>query len=244
MTSDSHQSDIELSGSSRREFLRGVAAAGGALAAGGSGLFATVASAQAPRAAIAAAPKRGGSLSAGISGGGSSDTLDAQKSVSNIDEARLRQLYDWLAQRDHNFNLVPMLGTEFTPNKTGDQMTVKLRSGVTFHNGKPLTADDVIFTIQRILDPKVGAEERALFLPYIAGMQKIDPLTVKFTFKRPFNEFMDFCSLAGSGIVPVGYDPTKPVGTGPFKFQSFTPGQQSVFARNENYWGVGPTSTR
>src|SRR6202042_969033 len=118
-------------------------------------------------------PKLGGNLIVGISGGGTQDTVDAQKGVSNVDEARLRNLYDWLAQRDHNFNLIPMLGTEFIPNKSGNQMVVKLRPGVTFHNGKPFTADDVVYTYLRILDPKEGANEGALFSPYIASVEKV-----------------------------------------------------------------------
>jgi peptide/nickel transport system substrate-binding protein len=215
--------------------------AGGAVELGGPALLASSASADVRNVARkAAAPKLGGNLIVGVSGGGTQDTVDAQKGVSNVDEARLRNLYDWLAQRDHNFNLIPMLGTDFIPNKSGDQMVVKLRPGVTFHNGKPFTADDVVYTYLRILDPKEGANEGALFSPYIASVEKVDTLTVRFTFKRPFNAFMDFASLAGSAIVPVGYNPKAPIGTGPFKFESFTPGQQSVFTRNEHYWGVGP----
>ena len=69
-------------------------------------------------------------------------------------------------------------------------------------------------------------------------------MTVRFKFKFPFNSFEDFTGDASWGIVPVGYNPKHPIGTGPFKFQSFTPGQQSVFTRNEDYWGVGRDGVR
>ena len=179
-----------------------------------------------------------------MSGGGASDLLDPHRSSSTIDYARVTNLFERLAARDHHWNTVPSLGTEFIPNATGDQMVVKLRSGVTFHDGKPLTAEDVIYTYQSILNPKTGAADNALFQPFIDRMEAVDPLTVRFTFKFPFFDFMDFAADANAGIVPVGFNPQKPIGTGPFKYQSFTPGQQSVFTRNENYWGTGPDGQR
>ena len=225
---------------SRRDFIRDAAVFGGALA-GTPAVLAASAAGKVPTAATATAkPKLGGALRVGVSGGGATDSLDAHKAATNIDFARIRQLYDLLADRDHEYNLVPALGTEFIPNSAGDEMTVKLRPGVTFHNGKPLTAEDVVFTFQRILNPKVGADEAPLLTPVIAGIKAIDPLTVQFKFKIPFNAFEDFAATLDALIVPVGYDPTHPIGTGPFKFESFTPGQQSVFTRNKNYWGAGP----
>ena len=115
---------------------------------------------------------QGGTLRVGVSGGGSDDILDAHTWSTQIDGARVCQLYDWLATRDPEFKLVPMLGTEFTPNATGDETIVKLRPGVTFHNGKPLTAADVVFTFHRILDPKVGASGHALISSVLEGSRR------------------------------------------------------------------------
>jgi peptide/nickel transport system substrate-binding protein len=236
---------LEASGRSRRAFLREAATASGALVAGPAFLAACDVGGEdsASKTTAAANPKRGGALRIGVSGGGGSDTLHVYRGATNADSARLVQMYEWLAERDHDYKLKPFLGTEFTPNAAGDEMTVKLRQGVTFHNGKPFTAEDVIFSFKMLLDPKVRAGLQSLYAPFLdpSGMEALDTHTVRFKFKRPFNDFMDFVAVApNAGIVPVGYDPNNPVGTGPFKLESFTPGQQSVFTRNEDYWGEGP----
>ena len=242
MVPDGHPSESACAGRSRREFLRDAVAAGGVLI-GGPALLAGSAQASAAAATAAAKPKLGGDLRVGVSGGGSQDILDAHTWSTQIDGARVAQLYDFLAIRDHHFRLVPMLGTEFTPNAARTDMVVKLRPDVVFHNGKAMTSEDVVFTFNRILDPKVGAGGLGLIKPVIGQVEAVDRLTVRFTFKFPFNDFEDMVGDLSWGIVPVGYDPKRPIGTGPFKYQSFTPGQQSVFVRNENYWGTGVDGT-
>jgi peptide/nickel transport system substrate-binding protein len=241
MGDEGRGSGLEQSGKSRRDFVRDAALFGGALV-GGPAWLAAAASGEAPSpgpATMAAGkPKLGGNLIVGVSGGGTNDILNPLTWSSQIDGARVVQLCEPLVRRDHVGNLVPWLGTEFHQNAKGDQLTVKLRPGVTFHDGKPLTAADVIFTFQTVLDPKGGASQHAQWAPVIASMKAVDPQTVLFKFQRPFTDFMDFAASASLGIIPVGFDPKKPVGTGAFKFQSFTPGQQSVFARNTNYWAV------
>jgi peptide/nickel transport system substrate-binding protein len=216
----------------RRRFIQSAVALGGGALLGGSGLLDLAT-------ASAAKPKTGGMMTAGISGGGSQDTLDGFGGVSNIDLARNCQLFESLADVDHEFNVVPMLGTEFTPNASGDEMTVRLRPDVTFHNGKPLTSADVVYSYNYILNPKITTNVGPLFAGFLESVAAVDRLTVRFKFKFPFNSFAAFAALPGARIVPPGYDPKKPIGTGPFKYQSFTPGQQSVFTKNEDYWGVG-----
>ncbi|QNN55139.1 ABC transporter substrate-binding protein [Nocardioides mesophilus] len=181
--------------------------------------------------------KRGGSLRVGVSGGSAKDTLDAHRGGFNPDTARAMQLYDRLMRFTPDFMLEPELAESFEPNSRADEWTVRLRKGVTFHDGAPLTADDVIFTIKRILDPKdpkVGAS--GISYLDVAKMQKVDDLTIKLPLTVRNVGFAEQFAQYFMGVVPVGYDPAKPVGTGPFKFKSFTPGQQSVFTRNDNYW--------
>jgi peptide/nickel transport system substrate-binding protein len=229
----------EAGKTSRRRFLRDTAVAGATLTGGPAFLTACGGSTAASTSQPNGEPKKGGVLHVGLSGGGGRDTLDAQKGLSICDFARDRQLYDALADRGHKYSdIVPALGTEFIPGPNGESMMVKLREGVTFHNGKPLTAADVVSTYRRTLDPKQGAQSYAAFSLFLKGVEAIDHRTVRFKFKFPFNNFKDFASTLYATIVPVGYDPNRPVGTGPFKFKSFTPGQQSVFTRNENYWGA------
>jgi peptide/nickel transport system substrate-binding protein len=237
------------SGSSRRDFLRGGIALGGLALAGaacssgsGSGATATSGNLRADNVggAIIGKPKKGGVLRLGISGGGVADSVDAAIVNSPTDQARQNSLYDALSIRDHQFQLRHWLAEEYIPNKTNDEWIVRLRPDVTFHNGKPLTADDVIYTFQRILDPAVGASASAL-LSFIdpKGMTKVDTHTIRFQLPKPFGSFEDRVANGDCGIVPVGYDPHHPVGTGPFKFVSFTPATQSVFTRWDDYWGSG-----
>ncbi len=229
-----------LDGLSRRALLRAAVAGGVVLGLGG--VLGACGSGSAPAATAAAGgtPTRGGTLRVGVAGGGAKDTLDAHRGGFNPDTARAMQLYDRLMRFTPDFVLEPELAESFEPNATADEWTLTLRRGVEFHDGRPLTADDVIFTINRIIDPadpKVGASG----ISYLdaAGMQKVDDRTVRLPLTVRNVGFAEQFAQYFMGIVPVGYDPAKPVGTGPFVYQSFTAGQQSVFTRNANYWRDG-----
>jgi len=242
MGPEGRESRFYEDGLSRRRFIRGAFATGGALV-GSSALLAACGGSSGDSggttttvSGIVGSPKMGGAMRLGVSGGSSKDTLDPHTWAQQIDGARVSQLYEWLAYRDPKYVLRPMLGVEFIPNKSADQMLVKLRPGVTFHSGKPLTADDVVFSFERMMNPKVGAAEYGQFISVIKKVEAVDSGTVRFTFKFPFSQLEDFAGSSSAGIIPVGWTEGKPDGTGPFKFQSFSPGQQSVFVRNENYW--------
>ena len=223
---------------SRRDLLRFAAVAGVSVPI--LGVAGCSSDSTSPSPAASASVKRGGTLRAAISGGSSSDSLDAQSAITTIDFARIFQLNEPLIGFDKDAKLVPVLAESLTPSADAKTWTLKLRSGVTFHNGKALTADDVIYSFQRIVDPKAplpGAVPIAAV--DVANMKKIDDLTVEIPCKTPFAILDQTVANYYYNIVPQGYDPKKPVGTGPFKYKSFTPGQQSVFVRNENYWQSG-----
>ena len=185
-------------------------------------------------------PKRGGQLRAGFTGGGSSDTLDAQIGVNAVDFARIPQLNEPLTVLDHNAQIVMWLAEEMTPNSDATEWTVRVRDGITFHNGKPLQAEDVIFSFQRILNPKSPLFGATSLTPLeYHGMKALDARTVRFSCNAPFATFPQVQPGFYFYIVPVGYDPKHPIGTGPFKYESFSPGVQSVFTRNDNYWVTG-----
>lgn len=229
---------------SRREFLRtvGVGAAvigaGGVLAACGASSGSSPATTQAPGAGT---PKRGGTLRAALSGGGTSDTLNPLAPVDNVDFARIAQLFDPLAVVDKDGGIELRLAAEITPNADATAWTIRLRPGVTFHDGKDLTADDVIYTFQQMLNPKAPSPTAAQLTPVdLAGIRKLDRLTVKVPCTTPFATFVEvLAEPPGQGVIPVGFDVKRPVGTGPFKFESFSPGVQSTFSRNDHYWQSG-----
>jgi peptide/nickel transport system substrate-binding protein len=227
-------------GISREELLKRAAIAGVALA--GSGGLAEIA-----RAGVAAKPKRGGTFRVGVAGGSSSDIIDGQDIVTNPDQARLMAGFETLVTFDKNAKLVfKGLAEEVSPNKKGDVWTIRVRHGIEFHNGKTLGAADVMYSLRRLVDPKLklfGGAALSSLDPH--AMKKMDKRTVRLHLKHPDVTILDALGQYIAGIVPVGYSPhaigkAKPnVGTGPYKLQSFTPGQQSVHVRNPHYWRHG-----
>ncbi|GAB3267686.1 ABC transporter substrate-binding protein [Arthrobacter pigmenti] len=180
-------------------------------------------------------PKHGGTLRVGLAGGGAADTLDAHLPVSTTDIARVVSLYESLLYRDENFDLKPLLATKATPSSDAMTWTVELRKGVKFHDGRPMTGRDVAATFARITDPddpKSGASS----LGVLDKVAVINDHRVEFRLNTPVATFDDSLGQYALGIVPEDYDPATPIGTGPFKYKSFTPGQRSVFSRNNDYW--------
>ena len=229
----------------RRQLLR-AGGAGAALLAGGglleacssgSGTTATTSPASATSGA-----KKGGHLTVAVVGGSSSDTLDADAEVSTPDLIRVTALYNGLVTfNTGGTGVVNELAEEMTPNADATAWTIRVRSGVTFHNGKTLGAEDVAYTIRRIADPKAPLNGYSVLSQVdLNNMEILDARTLRIHMKRPLATLPEqlFPSY-NYGIVPVGYDPKNPVGTGPFKFKSMTPAQQSVFERNDNYWKPG-----
>jgi peptide/nickel transport system substrate-binding protein len=226
----------------RRQFLRGVAAtgaaatAGGLLTACGSGPGAT---SNKPTAAAKAAKKRGGKLKVGLSGGSGQDTLDPHRGLTYLDTARAQSLYQPLVQLNTQAGSEFVLAEAITPEASTSKWTIHLRQGITFHDGKDLTADDVIFTLRRI---KTNGFAGASSLGPIDlnGLKALDKHTVLVPMTSPYGSFLDQLAFwYYLYIVPAGFDPKTPNGTGPFKYESFQAGQQSVFTRNPNYWKSG-----
>jgi peptide/nickel transport system substrate-binding protein len=184
--------------------------------------------------------RAGGMLRVGVSGGGAQDTLDAHLGTTDADYARTAQLYDRLAEYDRDNKLQLALAEELTPSKGATEWTVRVRDGVTFHDGKKLTADDVIFSIQRITDPKDPKNAASsLNLVDVKKMRKLDNRTVLIPMTGPMIDFPDQMTRLTAGIVPAGYNPKRPVGTGPFEYESLKPGQRSVFTKYADYWRDG-----
>ena len=222
----------------------------GFLAAGGGGIGAVLlaacaggssSSATSQSTAAASTPKRGGLLRVG-SIGATADTLDPQHVTSDMDQERNQNVYDSLRYLRPSLPYAYDWGLaeSIELNAAATVATVKLRSGVEFHNGKSLTADDLIFTMQRMLNPSNPGGAAASFGAVSAkAMKKLDNLTVQFNLSKPDSMFASRWGSAQTSIIPVGFNPAKPVGTGPWKVKSFTPGSRSVMVRNPNYWMSG-----
>ena len=224
----------------RRGVLQGAAAAGAlvalgpiASACGGSSDSGTSASPS------AAAPKKGGSLKVGIIGGSQTDTADPANAAYEPDIAIQYQLYDGLTGFDLDAQVVNHLAEELTPNADATVWTCKLKSGLTWHDGKPVTADDVAYTFDRQIKENLNA---ASSLPgvTVGGTVAIDPQTVEFRLDKPNAVLPEGLAFRGSQLVPVGFDPKNPVGCGPFKLTSFNAGDQFAFAPFADFWAGSP----
>jgi peptide/nickel transport system substrate-binding protein len=188
-----------------------------------------------------AKPVRGGTLTIGMITGGTAETLVPGSALVYDDIMRANQIYDYLFfAGDDIKSLVPTLATSAEPNADATKWTFHLRDGVHWHDGKPFTADDVVWTIKSWASPANFMSGGAgLFVDY-KGVRKRDPLTVEVPMFRPCAQFPSFTSFVNAAIIQNGATTKSlsahPIGTGPFKFVSFTPGTESVFERNPNYW--------
>jgi peptide/nickel transport system substrate-binding protein len=232
----------------RRTFLRSAVAGGAAVLAGGMLETASAgpagASTRTSLLPAAVSRRRGGNLRVGLTGGSSTDSLNPfLGGLTAIGTARAQQLYQPLVQLANNAQVQYVLAEEIVPKGSTSNWIIRLRPGVTFHNGKPFGADDVIYFLQTVVNPKLGLTGGLVLTPIdVKGLKKIDNLTVEVPMTVPFGSFPE--QLAALWWVmyvpPAGWKQgDKPVGTGPFALESFTPGQQSVFVRNHNYWKPG-----
>ncbi len=173
-------------------------------------------------------------------------TLGLEQDIDNFDPFTNQQnpfvriinfnCYETLFHYDENMQLVYDLATSY--EKVDDTTyTFKLREGVTFHNGQAFTADDVIYTINTINNEDVGAW-RASQYANVAEMTAADATTLTIKLSAPQAGFID--NLAYTAIVSKSTTPadltTTPVGTGPYKFVSWTPNDSIKFEKYEGYW--------
>jgi peptide/nickel transport system substrate-binding protein len=241
--SDQSSTPRSAEGLGRRQFLGSIAATG-AMAGAGSLLAACGGSSSGGAKALAQAShplRRGGNLKLGLTGGSSSDTVDPHKSLTYIDTSRLQSLYQPLVQLDAQAQVEYVLAESITANQGSlSEWIIRLRPGVTFHDGKDFTSRDVIFTFQRVFSNDFTGKF-GLGPIDLAGTKALDKLTVLVKLTKPFASFAEQLAAFWYNlyIAPVGFSPAKPVGTGPFVYQSFTPGQRSVFTRNPHYWKSG-----
>jgi peptide/nickel transport system substrate-binding protein len=185
---------------------------------------------------------RGGVYSHGATGGGLKDTLEPYFPVTNPDIARCMQLYEPLLRWNAEYEIEPSVAESITPNADNTQWTIRLRDGVEFHHGKTLTAEDVMFSLAKVTDPKKpgsGGTELAKFLE-LNNSKIVDPKTILLQLNSPYAVLDQLLAEYTVGILPTDFDASSPVGTGPFAFNRFVPGQLSQFDRHENYWDGPP----
>lgn len=163
-----------------------------------------------------------------------------------------------LAQRDpYTLEFIPRVARGWEISQDGLEMTFYLRKNVSFSDGTPLTADDVVFTFDWTMNPDVQADRARSYLTQLQKWEKIDDYTVKFTFKEPY--FQNFIQIVTLSIMPRhfydDYSPTQfnehvglMMGSGPYMVaegpDGWTPGNGVTVVRNPRYWGEPPPMDR
>ena len=181
-------------------------------------------------------------------------TMDPPQ-ITDLNSTRvIKRMFEGLtAQELGSYKIVPGLAQSWDISKDGLTYTFKLRPNVKFHDGTPLTAEAVRFCFERQMNDK-GPYYATGTYPYVkgflgnvAGVEVIDPLTVQIKLKAPLTPFLQYLAhhslyvYSPEALKKFGKDIVKnPVGTGPFKLETWEPGVKVVLARNDQYWGGAP----
>jgi peptide/nickel transport system substrate-binding protein len=225
-----------------RRSLMGAAAATGLVLAGCGGSSGTTASNQATQAsgsAPTADRKKGGTFLLGDSAMAAAASADIQTFASSWPIAAA--MTDGLVYRTHDFKIDNALAEMVEPVGDNPQVwNIRLKDGLEFQNGKTIGADDVIYTLRRNLNPKSPGPTSGLMTSIdVNQMKKLDARTVRLRLHYPNSQLIQGLAEIPSGILPVGFDPMKPIGSGPFKQVSLTPNRRWVGVKHPNYWRPG-----
>ncbi|MBI4611936.1 MAG: ABC transporter substrate-binding protein [Candidatus Rokubacteria bacterium] len=192
---------------------------------------------------------------------------------ATLDPARIRdiyglsvsqQLFDGLVQFDHTLSITPALAQFWKASRDGLTWTFTLRKGVKFHHGREVTAEDVVYSYTRILDPRVKSGAADLFSNIkgaqefrdgrakdVAGLIAVDRYTVQVTLNEAFAPFASVLAVGHAKIVPTDVVEREgeafgshPIGTGPFKFVRWERGKEIVLAANHEYFDGPPKLSR
>ena len=182
-------------------------------------------------------PVKGGEITVGIAQD-LDDSLDPHQTVAAGTREVLFNIFEGLVKPNSDGEMIPAVAEKYELSEDGTTYTFTLREGVKFHNGQTVTAEDVVYSINRCAAVPEG-QEKPLVAAFSAvkSVEALDEKTVAVTIAQRDLEFISYMTAA---IIPADYEnqDTAPVGTGPFKFVSRTPQQDFVMERFEDYWGT------
>jgi peptide/nickel transport system substrate-binding protein len=159
-------------------------------------------------------------------------------------------IYDGLVKLDKDLNLAPAMAESWTYSRDCLELTFKLRRDVKWHDGRPFTADDVVFTYQAMINPKTPAPFKEGFL-LVKDVEALDPYTVRVRYDKPYARAVETWgtyilpkhlleSFAAAGTLRESPQNSRPVGTGPYRFQEWKPGEKVVLVANPDYYEGRP----
>jgi ABC-type transport system substrate-binding protein len=186
-------------------------------------------------------------------------TLDPAFSTDIYAVTLIQQIFDGLVQFDQNLNVVPALATNWKVSSDGLVYTFNIREDASFHNGRQVTAEDFVYSFTRILDPKEESSALSFFQRVkgaaayrngenneVLGLRAIDAHTLEITIDEPFAPFLSVLAMISSKVVPreeierLGKKfGSHPVGTGPFRLESFEE-DRIILGANPDYFGGRP----
>ena len=163
-------------------------------------------------------------------------------------------IYDGLVKLDKDLNFAPAMAESWTYSKDCLDLTFKLRHDVKWHDGRPFTADDVVFTYQAMVNPKTPAPFKEGFL-LVQSVEAPDPYTVHVRYDKPYARAVEtwgtyilpkhrLQSFADAGTMRESPQNSQPVGTGPYRFQEWKPGEKVVLLANPDYYEGRPYLSR
>ena len=217
---------------SRRQFIAQTSALG---------LAAAVSPALLTGTAQASVPQKGGRFKIGITGGSTTDSMDPATLTSNMNQHVNWQIRNCLVEIDHGFNAIPELAESWDSTPDAKVWTFKLRKGIEFHNGKTMTSEDVIFSINHHL----GEESKSAAKGYLKNIKNIKADGKHEVIFELSGGSADFPFILGDyhlTICPAGtkgQEWEKGVGTGGYILEDWEPGVRAFSKRNPNYWKDG-----
>lgn len=168
---------------------------------------------------------------------GSGESLDPHTSSLFVDQARAKALFDTLVGYDDDMSLVPRLAASWEPDASGTRWRIRLRQA-RFHDGSPVTAQDVLYSYRRIIDPATASPASSNFADLDVTASRARSATeLELVLRAPNFEFPLAWGAPATEIVKAGTrDFRSPIGSGPFRFRSFVPGQSAVFTRFDGHF--------
>ncbi len=165
-------------------------------------------------------PMKGGSISEGIVG--TPRFVNPILAISDADRDLVSLIYSGLMRKDSDDNLIPDLAEKYDISKDGLIYTFTLKNNIYFQDGKPVTADDIVFTINEVKDKVLKSPKKGNWDG--VSVEKVDEKTVKFTLKQPYSSFLENTTLGimplhvwGNSIVELNDANTNPIGSGPYQ---------------------------